>query len=48
MITAKLVRICVRTMGEIAARPAKRLPLKIAFPKTAAAPQHSEAAAIKK
>jgi hypothetical protein len=35
-------------MGEMKARPEKRLPLKMAFPKVAAAPQQSVAEAIKK
>jgi hypothetical protein len=35
-------------MGEISERPANRLPLKMALPKVAAAPQQNVAAAIKK
>jgi hypothetical protein len=46
--TVKVVLVCVSTMGEIKAWPAKRLPLKIALPTATAAPQQNVAAAIKK
>jgi len=44
----KVVLAWVSTMGEIMARPEKRLPLKMALPKVAAAPQQKVAVAIKK
>jgi len=43
-----VVRACVSTTGEIKEWPAKRLPLKIALPTTAAAPQQNVAVATKK
>src|SRR4029077_17369773 len=46
--TVKLVLVCVSTKGEIRACPANRVPLKIALPKVAAAPQQKGAEAIKK
>jgi hypothetical protein len=46
--TVKVARVCVSTTGEINEWPAKRLPLKIALPTTAAAPQQNVAVATKK
>src|SRR6185312_6609251 len=46
--TEKVVLACVITTGEIKEWPAKRLPLKIALPTTAAAPQQNVAVATKK
>src|ERR1043165_9347019 len=45
--TVKLVRVWVSTNGESKACPAKRLPVKTALPKVAAAPQQNVAVAIK-
>ena len=46
--TVKVVLVCVSTTGEIKEWPAKRLPLKIALPTTAATPQQKVAVATKK
>ena len=43
-----MVRVCVMTRGEMISFPENRLPLKMAFPKVAAAPQHNAAEAMKK
>jgi len=38
-----VVRVCVKTSGEIIGLPAKKLPLKTTLPRLAEAPQHSAA-----